>query len=114
MSKPNKNDKDDETKLIGIDFNNLEEDFCGTIKKVSQSQDIPIIEEISSSHNQIKSILTKRKNSLKSLEKSNSETGKRISRGSRGSKGSNGKSKNKNKNKGDNMLLWLMAVIKIL
>ena len=40
--------------------------------------------------------------SLKSLEKSNNETAKRISRGSRGSKGSNGKSKNKNKNKGDN------------
>ena len=33
--------------------------------------------------------------SLKSLEKSNSETAKRISRGSRGSKGSNEKSKNK-------------------
>ena len=69
MSKPNKDDKDDETKLIGIDFNNLEEDFCGTIKKVGASQDLPIIEEISSSHNQIKSILNKRKNSLKSLEK---------------------------------------------
>ena len=66
MSKP---DKKDDT-LIGIDFNNLEEDFCGTIKKVSQSQDIPIIEEITSSHNQIKSILSKRKNSLQSLEKS--------------------------------------------
>ena len=66
MSKP---DKKDDT-LIGIDFNNLDEDFCGTIKKVSQSQDIPIIEEISSSHNQIKSILSKRKNSLQSLEKS--------------------------------------------
>ena len=66
MSKP---DKNDETKIIGIDFNNLEEEFCGSIKKVSSSQDIPIIEEISSSHSQIKSILNKRKNSLKSLEK---------------------------------------------
>jgi len=66
MSKP---DKNDETKLIGIDFNNLEEDFCGTIKKVGSSEDIPIIDEITSSHNQIQSILNKRKNSLKSLEK---------------------------------------------
>ena len=66
MSKP---DKNDETKIIGIDFNDLEEDFCGSIKKVGSSQDLPIIDEISSSHNQIKSILTKRKNSLKSLEK---------------------------------------------
>ena len=68
MSKPDKNDKNDETKLIGIDFNNLE-DFCGTIKSVKSSEDLPIIDEISSSHNQIKSILTKRKTSLKSLEK---------------------------------------------
>ena len=66
MSKP---DKNSESKLIGIDFDNLEEDFCGTIKKVGSSQDLPIIEEISSSHNQIRSILNKRKNSLKSLEK---------------------------------------------
>ena len=66
MSKP---DKNNESKLIGIDFDNLEEDFCGTIKKVGSSQDLPIIEEISSSHNQIRSILNKRKNSLKSLEK---------------------------------------------
>ena len=66
MSKP---DKNDETKIIGIDFNDLEEDFCGSIKKVGSSQDLPIIDEIASSHNQIKSILTKRKNSLKSLEK---------------------------------------------
>ena len=69
MSKPDKNDKNDDTKIIGIDFNDLEEDFCGSIKKVGSSQDLPIIDEISSSHNQIKSILTKRKNSLKSLEK---------------------------------------------
>ena len=66
MSKP---DKNDETKLIGIDFNNLEEDFCGSIKKVGSSQDLPIIDEIAASHNQIRSILNKRKNSLKSLEK---------------------------------------------
>ena len=66
MCKP---DKNDETKIIGIDFNDLEEDFCGSIKRVGSSQDLPIIDEISSSHNQIKSILTKRKNSLKSLEK---------------------------------------------
>ena len=66
MSKP---DKNDETKLIGIDFNNLEEEFCGSIKKVNSSPDMPIIEEISSSHSQIASILSKRKNSLKSLEK---------------------------------------------
>ena len=66
MSKP---DKNNETKLIGIDFNNLEEDFCGSIKRVGSSEDLPIIDEIASSHNQIKSILNKRKNSLKSLEK---------------------------------------------
>ena len=66
MSKP---DKNDETKIIGINFDELEEDFCGSIKKVGSSQDLPIIDEISSSHNQIKTILNKRKNSLKSLEK---------------------------------------------
>ena len=65
MSKP---DKYTESQLIGLDFNNLE-DFCGSIKSVSSSQDIPIIEEIMSSHNQIKSILSNRKSSLKSLEK---------------------------------------------
>ena len=65
MSKP---DKYNESKLIGIDFNNLE-DFSGTIKSVNSSEDLPIIEEITSSHNQIKSILAKRKTSLKSLEK---------------------------------------------
>ena len=67
MSKPDKPDKYSES-LIGIDFNNLE-DFCGTIKSVKSSEDLPIIDEISSSHNQIKSILVKRKTSLKSLEK---------------------------------------------
>ena len=64
MSKPDKYSES----IIGIDFNNLE-DFSGTIKKVNSSKDLPIIEEISSSHNQIKSILTKRKTSLTSLEK---------------------------------------------
>ena len=63
-----KRDKYNESKLIGIDFNNLE-DFSGTIKSVKSSQDLPIIEEILSSHNQIQSILGKRKMSLKSLEK---------------------------------------------
>ena len=64
-----KRDKYSESKLIGIDFNNLDEDFSGTIKSVKSSQDLPIIEEILSSHNQIQSILSKRKASLKSLEK---------------------------------------------
>ena len=64
-----KRDKYNESKLIGIDFNNLDEDFSGTIKSVKSSQDLPIIEEILSSHNQIQSILSKRKASLKSLEK---------------------------------------------
>ena len=68
MSKPVKPDKYSESKLIGIDFNNLE-DFSGTIKSVKSSEDLPIIEEILSSHNQIQSILSKRKSSLKSLEK---------------------------------------------
>ena len=65
MSKSNKYN---ESQPIGIDFNNLE-DFCGTIKPVKPSEDLPIIEEILSSHNQIQSILTKRKTSLQSLEK---------------------------------------------
>ena len=64
-----KRDKYSESKLIGIDFNNLDEDFSGTIKSVKSSQDPPIIDEILSSHNQIQSILGKRKMSLKSLEK---------------------------------------------
>ena len=64
-----KHDKYNESKLLGIDFNHLE-DFSGTIKSSENtSQDLPIIEEILSSHNQIQSILTKRKTSLKSLEK---------------------------------------------
>ena len=64
-----KNDKYNESKILGIDFNHLE-DFSGTIKSSENtSQDLPIIEEILSSHNQIQSILTKRKTSLKSLEK---------------------------------------------
>ena len=64
-----KRDKYSESKLIGIDFNNLDEDFSGTIKSVKSSQDPPIIDEILSSHNQIQSILSKRKASLNSLEK---------------------------------------------
>ena len=66
MSKP---DKYNESQLIGLDFNNLE-DFCGSIKSVKSSEDLPIIDEILSSHNQIQSILSKRKSSLQSLEKS--------------------------------------------
>ena len=42
MSKPDKPDKYSES-LIGIDFNNLE-DFCGTIKSVKSSEDLPIID----------------------------------------------------------------------
>ena len=53
-----KQDKLNESKLIGIDFNNLK-DFCVPIKS----------EEISSFHNKIQSILSKRKTSLNSLEK---------------------------------------------
>ena len=56
--------------IIGIDFNNLDEDFCGTIKKVDSSQDLTIINDIFSAHNSIKSILSKRKNDLQTLEKS--------------------------------------------
>ena len=65
MSKP---DKYNESQLLGLDFNNLE-DFCGSIKSVKSSEDLPIIDEILSSHNQIQSILSKRKSSLQSLEK---------------------------------------------
>ena len=63
MSK--KPDKYTESKLVGIDFNNLEE-FSGTIKP---SEDLPIIEEIESSHNQMKLILSKRKSNLTSIQK---------------------------------------------
>ena len=50
--------------------------------------------------------------SLKSLEKANSEAGKRISRGCRGSKGSNGKSKNKKKIK--KIIIILIIIKKVL
>ena len=64
MSDPKKKD---DFHLIGIDFDHLE-DFSGSIRKVDAPKDIPIIEEISNSHDQIKNILKQRKNSLKSLE----------------------------------------------
>ena len=62
-------DKNNETKIYGIDFNNLGDDFGGTINSVSSSNDLPIIQELSEPHNQIQGILTKRMNSLRSLEK---------------------------------------------
>ena len=65
MSDPKKKE---DIHLIGIDFEHLE-DFSGSIKKVDSPKDIPIIEEIASSHNQIQNILKHRKASLKSLEK---------------------------------------------
>ena len=65
MSDPKKKE---DIHLIGIDFDHLE-DFSGSIKKVDLPKDIPIIEEIASSHNQIQNILKHRKASLKSLEK---------------------------------------------
>ena len=65
MSNPKKKE---DINLIGIDFEHLE-DFSGSIKRVDSPKDIPIIEEISSSHNQIQNILKQRKNNLKSLEK---------------------------------------------
>ncbi len=60
--------KKDDINLIGIDFDHLE-DFSGSIRRIESPKDIPIIEEIASSHNQIHNILKQRKNSLKSLEK---------------------------------------------
>jgi hypothetical protein len=60
--------KKDDINLIGIDFDHLE-DFSGSIRRIESPKDIPIIEEIASSHNQIQNILKLRKNSLKSLEK---------------------------------------------
>ena len=60
--------KKDDINLIGIDFDHLE-DFSGSIRRIESPKDIPIIEEIASSHNQIQNILKQRKNSLKSLEK---------------------------------------------
>ena len=65
MSDPKKKET---INLIGIDFDHLE-DFSGSIRKVDSPKDIPIIEEIASSHNQIQNILKHRKSSLKSLEK---------------------------------------------
>ena len=65
MSDPKKKE---DIHLIGIDFDHLE-DFSGSIKKIDSPKDIPIIEEIASSHNQIQNILKHRKASLKSLEK---------------------------------------------
>ena len=65
MSDP---EKKETINLIGIDFDHLE-DFSGSIRKVDSPKDIPIIEEIASSHNQIQNILKHRKSSLKSLEK---------------------------------------------
>ena len=65
MSDPKKKET---INLIGIDFDHLE-DFSGSIRKVDSPKDIPIIEEIASSHNQIQNILKHRKRSLKSLEK---------------------------------------------
>ncbi len=65
MSDPKKKE---DIHLIVIDFDHLE-DFSGSIKKVDSPKDIPIIEEIASSHNQIQNILKHRKASLKSLEK---------------------------------------------
>ena len=60
--------KKDDINLIGIDFDHLE-DFSGSIRRIESPKDIPIIEEIASSHNQIQNILKLRKNSMKSLEK---------------------------------------------
>ena len=60
--------KKEDIHLIGIDFEHLE-DFSGSIRRVDSPKDIPIIDEIASSHNQIQNILKQRKNNLKSLEK---------------------------------------------
>ena len=60
--------KKEDIHLIGIDFEHLE-DFSGSIKRVDSPKDIPIIEEIASSHNQIQNILKQRKSNLKALEK---------------------------------------------
>ena len=60
--------KKDDINLIGIDFDHLE-DFSGSIRRIESPKDIPIIEELASSHNLIQNILKQRKNSLKSLEK---------------------------------------------
>ena len=65
MSDPKKKET---INLIGIDFDHLE-DFSGSIRKIDSPKDIPIIEEIATSHNQIQGILKARKSSLKSLEK---------------------------------------------
>lgn len=67
MSKP---DNNNETHIIGLDFNNLGDDFGGTIHSVSTSHDLPIIQELSGPHDKIKEVLSKRKNGLKVLAQS--------------------------------------------
>lgn len=64
MSKP---DKNNDSHIIGLDFNNLGEDFGGTIHSVSTTNDLPLIEELSGPHEKIKDVLSKRKNGLKIL-----------------------------------------------
>ena len=62
MSKDPKKDE-----ILGLNLDNWLKDNDATIHGVSQSNDIPIIEELTQPHNKIKEILTKRMNSLKSL-----------------------------------------------
>ena len=57
--------KEDETQLIGIDFNDFGNNSSN--ENVNSSEDDPIIKEISVPHPKIKKILQNRMNSLKQL-----------------------------------------------
>ena len=57
--------KEDETQLIGIDFNDFGNNSSN--ENVNSSEDDPIIKEISVPHTKIKKILQNQINSLKQL-----------------------------------------------
>ena len=63
-----KNDKNNETKILGIDFNSFgNEDNDKTSHGISTSNDLAIIQELDQPSAKIKEILIKRMNSLKVL-----------------------------------------------
>ena len=57
--------KEDETQLIGIDFNDFGNQNNSSNENVNSSEDDPIIKEISVPHPKIKKILQNQINSLK-------------------------------------------------
>lgn len=64
-----KKDPNDETKILGIDFNNFgKDDNESTLHGVSTSNDLAIIQELTQPQAKIKEILQKRNSSLKVLQ----------------------------------------------